>query len=180
MPAQVVVVKRSRRRAFAILRSIPAWLRAVLLTYRTKERSKSTFDLSSFEAFRLTRHSTTIEAGRDASLLALERQSGVLSPALVAGSDLGECLSCRRCVEICPSDALDLGKPLPQISAPESNSTSISTSMMSFNLDPGRCIGCGDCARICPSKILEMVVVRKRVGEGAKPALRPLNADECR
>jgi ferredoxin len=175
MPAQVVVVKRSRHRAFAILRSIPAWLSGVLLTLRANARAEPTFDLASFEAFKPTDDSRDSAVARDARLLAPERRSGVETPALVAGSDVGECTRCQKCVEVCPSAALELGTRTTAHLAPESGSDS--TSMMSFDLDPGCCIGCGECVRICPSEILEMGMTENRVGVGAKPALRSLIAD---
>jgi ferredoxin len=174
MPAQVVVVKRSRRRAFAILRSVPAWLRALLSTVRGVGRRHAPLDLEAFEAF------------RDSKILAPERQSGIQSPRLVDGADLAGCVSCTRCIEICPSGALALGvgdgaMPKSAAVAPSalSASASVSASAIRFDLDPGRCIGCGECEQVCPSNLFEMSVDDSRVGEGPTPDSRSLLIDRA-
>jgi len=161
MPAQVVVVKRSRRRAFAIVRSVPAWFRAFLAAVRTVGRRRSSLDL------------TTLDAFRGSTILAPERQSGVMAPRLTEAADLMGCPSCSRCIAICPSAALALGRGDAAIPMSES------VSAIRFDLDPGRCIGCGECVRVCPPKILEMAVDDSRVGLGARPARRSLPADRA-
>jgi formate hydrogenlyase subunit 6/NADH:ubiquinone oxidoreductase subunit I len=161
MPAQVVVVKRSRRRAFAIVRSVPAWLRALLAAVRTAGRPRPSLDLTTFDAF------------RGSKILAPERQSGITTPRLTEAADLTGCPSCSRCVAICPSAALALGRGDAAIPMPEG------VSAIRFDLDPGRCIGCGECVRVCPSRILEMAVDDSRVGEGARPVPRSLLGDRA-
>jgi ferredoxin len=152
MPAQIVVVKRSRRRAFAILRGAPAWWRAVFSNTRFARREAVKIPLEDFEAF------------ADAKLLACERASGLRLPRLIGNADLSQCGVCSRCVEICPSAALDLQRPtLPRAVSPSR-----------FELDPGRCIGCGDCARVCPAGLLEMKLGEERVGAGRGPRTRNL------
>jgi ferredoxin len=155
MPAQVVVVKRSRRRAFAILRSVPAWWRALLVSFRSTRAPSVPFDLEELDAW------------SDTGMLAPERSSGISTPRLIAAADLEDCEACIRCVQICPSDALALDRQ-PVSDAPKS---------FRFELDPGRCIGCADCVRVCPSGLLEMNVEYARVGVGREPASRSLAGD---
>lgn len=157
MPAQVVVVKRPQRRAFAVLRSAPAWLRALMQTLRAGLRRPATLDLASIDGF------------QDPILLAPERRSGILTPELGAAAKLDGCATCGRCVDICPSRALEIESTR--------NGESDFGSIRSFGLDTGRCIGCGDCVRICPSNLLVMNAEVDRVGAGAMPTVRSLIAD---
>jgi ferredoxin len=170
MPAQVVVVKRSRRRAFAILRSLPAWLRAVASNLRRRPSRGGAIELESFPAY------------CDASLLAPERQSGVMQPRMRDEVDLGGCASCRICVEVCPTRALErdvastlaVTMPAPTLDSAADRTSAPSMDGLRFELDPGRCIGCGDCARVCPEALLEMAIAPVRVGPGAMPVARDL------
>jgi ferredoxin len=158
MPAQVVVVKRSRRRVFAILRIAPAWLRAFFETARARTRRSAEIDLAG-----IFPHPTLPG-------LAWERLSGVSTPNLIAKAELDNCAECRRCVVICPSRALHLEVETPASVA----------EIVRFDLDAGRCIGCGECARVCPDRLLEMNVSELRIGAGADPLPRSLLSDAHR
>ncbi len=162
MPAQVVVVKRSRRRAFVILRTAPAWLRAVVAVARSLGRDHSRIE---FEGIR---------ASKGTGILASERVSGLLWPALVARADLEGCADCGRCVAVCPCRALLLEFSGPASPDTEAPVTDAPLAEIRFDLDPGRCIGCGDCVRVCPSNLLEMQVRESRIGEGPYPPWRSL------
>lgn len=154
MPGEFVVVKRSRRHAFGLLRVGPAWLRALLAIARSSGRRRSMTDLERSGA-----------ACRP-DLAAGERRSGLLTPELVQTPALDadvlalRCAECERCVASCPSDALLLER---------SSSSSTSALVRRFELDPGRCIGCGECVRACPSNLLVMGLRGRRAGAGDRP-----------
>jgi len=176
MPVQVVVVKRPRRGAFAILRSVPAWLRAVVATARSIGRGRTRIE---FEG---------TAASKGSGILASERLSGVLWPGPVAKADLEGCADCGRCVAVCPCQALRLEFSGPASLDTQAPAMDVDVDMdvdmdagmdagpgeIRFDLDPGRCIGCGDCARVCPSDLLEMQVRASRIGEGACPPWQSL------
>jgi len=166
MPAQVVVVKRSRRRAFAILRTAPAWLRAVVAAARSTRRAGSGIELD--------REFEGIGASKGTGIFASERVSGVLWPGPVARADLEGCADCGRCVAVCPSKALRLEFSDPAAPDTQAPATDAAPREIRFDLDPGRCIGCGDCVRVCPSNLLEMQVRESRIGEGSCPPWRSL------
>jgi formate hydrogenlyase subunit 6/NADH:ubiquinone oxidoreductase subunit I len=86
MPAQVVVVKRSQRDAFAAPRSAPAWLRAVWIGLARSSRSLP-----------------------DTTGLA-DRPIGAGHLPRLARDDHGRhrCIGCELCVELCPSHSLAL------------------------------------------------------------------------
>ncbi len=166
MPTQIVVVKRSRRRAFVMLRTAPAWLRAVLAVARSIGRDRSRIE---FEAIR----ASSIGSG-GSGVLASERLSGVLWPGPVARADLEGCADCCLCVAACPCQALLLEFSGPAAPGSEVPIPDAPLREIRFDLDPGRCIGCGECVRVCPSNLLEMQVRESRVGEGACPPSRSL------
>ncbi len=147
MPTQVVVVKRARARAFEILRSAPAWMRAVWATgWGGADDLPPELERA---LARLPGSGSVDPRGRAVAL-----------PRLVDDAATDGCPDCRRCVAACPSEALALG--LPDEDGPEP--------MLLLELDPGRCIGCGECVRVCPDDLLELAVGEARVGEGAGPA----------
>lgn len=84
MPAGVILVKRVRRRAFGLLRSVPGWL-------------------GSFLASLAGRPATPAEAWEAAAVPA------PLRPALVFAADQKSlCTACGACVPVCPSRCLSL------------------------------------------------------------------------
>lgn len=90
MPARVVVVKRARRRSFALLWAAFAWLRSALAA--------------------LVGASET-----PAPAPALEPSGASSIPALrFTGAGEPLCTACNLCVEICPSRALTLESDAPR------------------------------------------------------------------
>ncbi len=127
MPAGVVVVKRARRRAFAILWAVPAWLNSIVSSLRRGGR-RGDGDAQSF----LT--GDAVEEVQFPVLLLAPADDGL------AASRRSKCNGCGDCVAVCPSRSLVLavsdGRPTR------------------FELDPGACIGCGRCVEICPEAAL--------------------------
>jgi len=134
MPAEVVVVKRSRRRAFAVLRATPAWLRSLwIAAWRSRRRPESDASLAPAST-----------AVRPVALMRL-----ALRPQLVRVGDGGHrCVGCDLCVRICPSRCLSLATQEGEVGAPGR--------VLRFELDGPRCIGCDRCAEACPEDALEM------------------------
>jgi ferredoxin len=128
MPAQVVVVRRSRRSLFAAPRALPDWLRSV------------------WAAFRLTPPSAPDSDPGAQSVSSIPMPS---LPRLVhdSGGDHA-CVGCRACERICPSRCLSL--------ATEGAEDAIR--VVRFELAGGACIGCDLCVDSCPEDALEMVV----------------------
>jgi ferredoxin len=86
MPAQVVVVRRSRRGLFAAPRALPDLLRSLGAALRSGARRAAVARDAARPTFpRLARD----EAGRH------------------------RCIACRRCVDVCPSDCLALESAVP-------------------------------------------------------------------
>ena len=143
MPARVVVVKRARRRSFALLWAAIAWLRSVLAALFGPARP-SAGDAGDAPAPDATPGAAS---GSAAEPFALPRV-----PVLLF-SETGEtlCTACNVCVEICPSRALELDATT-SAAAPAATS-----GLRLFVLRLGACIGCGACAEACPEAALGLV-----------------------
>lgn len=143
MPSQVVIVKRVRRRSFAMLLAIPGWLRAAWSAVRGE--------------------SPGVRGALGVSEADLPREIGV--PNLrVKGEGAGEsegahaCTACGICLDVCPSAALELeahpAAPGPPLVSATARTDSAPADLMGFALDLGRCIACGRCAEACPEQAL--------------------------
>jgi ferredoxin len=71
----------------------------------------------------------------------------LVANAFIASYDARACITCGRCVAVCPMGALTLRE------------------VIDFN--PNRCIGCGLCVGVCPTRALLMV--RKETRQPAIP-----------
>jgi ferredoxin len=168
MPAQTVVVKRARRRAFAILRTAPAWLRATLATGLAGLRGAE-HDRPASPAPPASHDGAVRSSNGEARGIGIESGSGFpflrseLGPA--AFLDAPGCAECRRCLAACPSQCLFL--ELDQGSRDSGLS-------LRFEIEPGSCIGCGECVEVCPADLLVLGPDPNRVGLGAGPARRSL------
>jgi len=143
MPARVVVVKRARRRPFALLWAVPHWLRSV------------------WAALRIEQNSAPLQ--ENGGLFASEWTAGLEIPALdLEGASEGRhrCTGCGVCTEVCPSKALTvLSREIENRNAANGASpTGLSSSVdvIRFELDLDRCIGCGICVEDCPEDALMM------------------------
>lgn len=147
MPEQVLVVKRARRRAFAMVWAASVWLRSV---WRTLGRSALA------EQQERVQERMRAAAGR-AQPLAIPR----LRVLLEGGHG---CTGCGLCPPVCPSGALDLAR----IGSGES------VSVIRFDLNLGACIGCGRCVAVCPENALESVDAPRAVAalaDGTPPLI---------
>lgn len=136
MGSEVVVVKRNRRRAFALLWAAPAWLRSIAVGARTLLDSKET-------AASETAAGSRSAFAADADLV---EAAPLAVPALSWNAE-GQhaCTGCQRCAEVCPSLCLEI----------EGTSESAGgQGVERFFLELGRCIGCGDCVAVCPESAL--------------------------
>ncbi|MAG34409.1 MAG: hypothetical protein CL908_26330 [Deltaproteobacteria bacterium] len=150
MPAEVVVVKRSRHRAFAVLRLAPAWLRSLWIAAwrnRGKALEADPFPLLAADSLpRLTRR-----------------------PEVVFSHEgVHRCVGCNLCVRVCPSRCLVLETTPTDGPADGRGGEAHDVRVSGFGLLGERCIGCGVCARACPEDALEMRPV-------AAAALAPLS-----
>ncbi len=132
MGSEVVVVKRNRRRAFALLWAVPAWLRGIAVGARTLLDAKET-------AASVTRNASdgNGHGQYDASLTV---------PMLFLNAE-GQhaCTGCQRCAEVCPSRCLEIAGTSESVGG---------QGVERFVLDLTRCIGCGDCVAVCPESAL--------------------------
>ncbi|MFK7897171.1 MAG: 4Fe-4S binding protein [Myxococcota bacterium] len=126
-------MKRTRRRAFALLWAAPAWFRSVIAGAGTL------FDAKPVDAKFESRSRRPMLDAADAGAMRV--------PALI-WSDAGEhgCTACQRCASICPSHCLDIVAAHPGVSG--------QVAAESFVADLSRCTGCGDCVAICPEGAL--------------------------
>lgn len=123
MPAGVVVVKRARRRAFAILWAVPAWLHSIVSSLRRGDGEAQSFLTG--DAVEEVQFPVLLLAPADDGLAASRRSkcngcgdcvAVCPSRSLVLAAsdgrptrfelDPGACIGCGRCVEICPEAAL--------------------------------------------------------------------------
>ena len=120
MPAGVVVVKRARRRAFAILWAVPAWLHSIASSLRRRRGearallAEEPIDAVQFPALRFAKQDDGDALSRcnacgdcvticpSHSLVVVAAQGRPSRFEL----DPGACIGCARCIEICPEDAL--------------------------------------------------------------------------
>jgi len=120
MPAGVVVVKRARRRAFAILWAVPAWLHSIASSLRGAKPVASPLDAlldleapienARFPALERTATGSTRCTGCGDCAPVCPSQcltvAGVDDVPTKFALDLGACIGCGRCIEICPHAAL--------------------------------------------------------------------------
>jgi len=130
MPARVVVVKRARRRPFALLWAAIAWLRSALAALFGRSRapassSESAVWLPGPPRIPALRFSGAGDALCTACNLCVEicpSRALSLDSEAPAGHgrprrfvlQLGACIGCRACAEACPEAALDL-IPAPNV-----------------------------------------------------------------
>ena len=125
-------MKRNRRRAFALVWAVPAWLRGVAVGARTLLDVKETAASG--------RRNTSAGNGHRVRAVSLT------VPALsrnAAGQHA--CTGCQRCAEVCPSRCLEVAGVSESVGG---------EGVERFALDLARCIGCGDCVAVCPESAL--------------------------
>jgi ferredoxin len=131
MSTQVIVVKRSRRRLFSVLRALPDLVRAIWAG-RPGGARKAQGELHHFEA----------SAGTAARF-------GTSYPRLgVDSSGEHRCVACDLCVQICPSRCLQMESE---------ESAAGSRRVIRFELMRASCISCGMCRDECPENAIEMI-----------------------
>jgi 2-oxoglutarate ferredoxin oxidoreductase subunit delta len=127
MPVRVAVVKRARRRSFALLWAVPAWVGSVWAALRRIPPPATQFevpDLANAGRIPTLRFSDAGNHRCTGCDLCVEIcPTRVLRVESVAPSvngapvdltrftlDLGGCIGCGRCVEDCPEDALAMAR----------------------------------------------------------------------
>ncbi len=120
MPARVVVVKRARRRSFALLWAAPAWIGSVWAALRGAIPAPSGVPAGDFPgdsgvpALRFSSDGAHLCSGCDLCVqicpsraLRLEILPGESRPEVTLFElEVGGCIGCGRCVEDCPEVAL--------------------------------------------------------------------------
>jgi len=148
MPAQVVVVRRSRRSLFAAPRALPDLLRslrAALLPRVPPARVDATGGTAAPTSGRTAPPQGGVARAGPAPAF------DPAVPRLIRKDEGGHrCIGCLRCVDVCPSRclAVDAEEAMAGESAPRR--------IARFVLETGACIGCRDCVSICPERALEM------------------------
>jgi len=173
MPARVVVVKRSRRRAFAAIRWLPASLRALRVTLAALVQRFFSRAPAPADRARVALHALRFAPGAS---LAWRASAGARFPVLREGADPArDCADCGVCIEACPSHCLFLARSGFEPTAEDDGIG------LSLDLDPGRCIGCGICEDVCPSGAIVMQAATNAVsGAGGRPHCRRLEVGQLR
>lgn len=164
MPVRVTVVKRARRRSFALLRATPAWIGSVWAALRTIPPAPPP--------------APKIDFPGDAGM-----------PALTFSADgVHRCTGCNLCVEICPSRALsllvsDVSGAVGAAGTARTAAGEAGLVVHEFALEVGGCIGCGRCVEECPDEALEMhgtPVVAIALRSGGPPPIDLLDRGAAR
>jgi NADPH-dependent glutamate synthase beta subunit-like oxidoreductase/Pyruvate/2-oxoacid:ferredoxin oxidoreductase delta subunit len=72
--------------------------------------------------------------------------------------DLGNCINCGVCMDVCPVEALDMTRPdRPGVEAGPNGRPL--KGMMEYPIQVGECIGCSICIRECPVVVMALDVV---------------------
>ncbi len=69
--------------------------------------------------------------------------------------DLGNCINCGVCMDVCPVEALDMTRPVrPGVEAGPNGRPLLG--MMEYPIQVGECIGCSICIRECPVVVMTL------------------------
>jgi ferredoxin len=157
MSAQVIVLKRFRRRRFEVLWLAPLWVRSVAASWRRLHAGASLGGAEETIADQPL-------GGAWGASSARRSRTGTAIPGLVwSASGTHRCVGCGRCVEVCPSRAIAIESDEERYEV---------ASVRRFELRVGACIGCGECAEVCPESALLLGEGADRVGPGPEPARR--------